>query len=51
VVEGLVYADIEQKMAAVDAVLLRLAADPARVRQLVGWDWITRALHSLPSHS
>jgi hypothetical protein len=50
-VEGLVYGDVEQKMAAVDAILHQLAADPARVRQLVGWDWITRALDSLPAHS
>jgi hypothetical protein len=49
-VEGLVYADIEQKMAAVEAALAELAADPARVRQLVGWGWIIQALDGLPAH-
>ncbi len=48
-VEGQVYADIEAKIAAVEAVLVPLAADPARVRQLAGWDWITDALTQLPS--
>jgi DDE superfamily endonuclease len=50
-VEGLVYADIEAKVAAVEAALARLAADPARVRRLVGWSWITQALDGLPTHS
>ncbi len=48
-VEGQVYADIDAKIAAVEAVLVSLAADPARVRQLAGWDWITDALTQLPS--
>lgn len=48
-VEGFVYADIEAKVAAVDAVLADLAADPARVRRLVGWSWITDALAQLPT--
>jgi hypothetical protein len=47
-VEGLVYAGLDEKVAAVDAELIRLDADPERVRRLVGWDWITKALDSLP---
>ena len=46
-VEGCVYADIEAKVAAVEAVLARLAADPARLRHLVGWSWISQALDQL----
>jgi hypothetical protein len=30
-------------------VLAPLAADPARVRQLAGWGWITHALAQLPA--
>ena len=48
-VEGAVYADIDAKVAAVEAVLAPLAADPARVRQLAGWGWITHALTQLPA--
>ena len=47
-VEGEVYADIDAKIAAVEAVLAPLAADPARVRRLCGWDWITDTLTQLP---
>jgi hypothetical protein len=36
-------------MAAVEAILAELAADPARVRRLVGWSWITDALAQLPT--
>ncbi len=50
-VEGLVYTDIDQKVAAVEALLTDLAADPDRVRRLVGWRWITQSLASLPAHS
>ena len=49
-VEGRVYSTIEAKMAAVEAFLAELDADPARVRSLAGWDWITAALGNLPSH-
>jgi hypothetical protein len=48
-VEGLLYPDIDAKMAAVEAILAELAADPARVRRLVGWSWITDALAQLPT--
>lgn len=50
-VEGVVYGDIAHKVAAVEAVLLDLAADPARVQRLVGWEWIRQSLAALPSHS
>ena len=48
-VKGAVYTDIDAKVAAVEAVLAPLAADPARVRQLADWAWITDALAQLPS--
>ena len=48
-VEGNVYGDIERKMAAVEVELTKLAADPAAVRRLVGWDWVTAALAQLPA--
>lgn len=50
-VEGEVYGDIERTMAAVEATLTELAADPAAVRRLVGWDWITTALAQLPTQA
>jgi hypothetical protein len=43
-VEGTVYATLADKVAAVQAFLEELDADPARVRQLCGWDWLTDAL-------
>jgi hypothetical protein len=47
VVEGKVYATIEEKVEAVAAELARIEADPERVRQLTGWDWITTAVQQL----
>jgi hypothetical protein len=47
-VEGRVYATLADKVAAVNAFLDDLDADPARVRSLCGWDWITTAIASLP---
>lgn len=47
-VEGRVYATLEEKVAAVTAVLEEFAADPDRVRRLAGWDWIRQACDSLP---
>ncbi len=47
-VEGHVYATLADKVAAVNAFLDELDADPARVRSLCGWDWITAALATLP---
>lgn len=49
VVEGYVYPDIEAKQAAADRFLQELAADPARVRSLAGWQWITEELAKLPA--
>src|SRR5919198_212236 len=42
--EGRVYPDLEAKVAAAEATLRRLAADPARVRRLTAWAWIGAAL-------
>lgn len=50
-VDGRVYATLEDKIAAVDAFLTELDADPARVRRLAGWDWIEQAFHHLPAAS
>lgn len=48
-VEGEVYGEIERKVAAVEAALRTLAADPVAVRRLVGWDWLIDALAALPT--
>ena len=48
-VEGLVYATLGEKVAAVEAELATLAADPARLRRLAGWDWIAATLTQLPA--
>jgi hypothetical protein len=50
-VEGRVYGTIENKMAAVERELVKLAADPERVRSLAGWSWIRSALAALPAPS
>lgn len=47
-VEGRVYATLADKVAAVNAFLDDLDADPARVRRLCGWDWINTAIATLP---
>jgi transposase len=46
-VEGRVYATLDAKAAAVDAYLEQLDANPARVRQRCGWDWIQTACDTL----
>ena len=43
-VEGAVYATLDDKLAAVEAFLRELDADPDRVHRLCGWDWLTDAL-------
>jgi hypothetical protein len=48
-VEGRTYATIADKRAGAEAYLRELAADPARVRQLCGWAWLTAALDALPA--
>jgi hypothetical protein len=47
-IEGIVYPTIEAKVAAVEAILGGLDADPDRVRRLTGWHWIAENLHALP---
>lgn len=46
--EGKVYGTIWKKMAAVEVFLRELAADPERVKRLVGWHWILQSLKQLP---
>ena len=48
-VEGKVYATLDDKVAEVEAFLAELDVDPARVRRLCGWDWITAAHDALPT--
>lgn len=48
-VEGTVYATLADKVDAVQAFLQELDADPARVRSLCGWDWLTAAQGALPT--
>ena len=48
-VEGQAYATLADKVAAVQAFLEELDADPARVRRLCGWDWLIDALDALPT--
>ena len=49
--EGRVYDSVDDKRAVAQAYLASLAADPARVRRLCGWDWLTDALDALPAPS
>jgi transposase len=48
-VEGKVYPTLDEKVAAVDAELRRIEADPPCVRRLTGWDWINAAIQDLPT--
>ncbi len=48
-VEGQTYPTVADKQAVVDTYLTDLATDPARVRQLCGWAWLTAALDALPA--
>jgi DDE superfamily endonuclease len=47
--EGRAYASLADKPAVAEAYLRELAADPARIRQLCGWDWLLAALAALPA--
>ena len=47
--EGKAYGDIAEKVAAVDAFLSELEAEPQRVRSLTGWDWIVDSAQRLPA--
>src|SRR5512133_1083722 len=48
-VEGRVWAGLEAKCAEAEGFLWELAADPALVKQLAGWDWIQTACQLLPN--
>lgn len=47
-VEGRGYPDVAAKQAVVDAYLDEVAADPARVQRLCGWEWLLAAFAALP---
>jgi hypothetical protein len=49
-IEGEVYPTIEDKVAAVEAILQDLDADPDRIMRLTGWYWIVDTLHQLPQN-
>lgn len=48
-IEGRVYPSIAEKLSAVEAMLQELDADPARVKRLIGWQWIRTALADHPT--
>ncbi|MEA2584161.1 MAG: hypothetical protein QOF33_2246 [Thermomicrobiales bacterium] len=48
-VEGLVSATLEAKVATVERELAALAADPARLKRLTGWGSIADNLARLPT--
>ncbi len=50
-VEGVIHETLEAKKQAVESELQQLAADPLRVKRLVGWDWLWAVLDSLPDKS
>jgi len=50
-VEGAIYETLEAKKQAVEFELRQLAADPQRIKSLVGWDWLCAALDNLPDHA
>ncbi len=47
-VEGVPYASLDDKVAAVQRVLASFDATPERVRSLCGWHWIDAAAQTLP---
>lgn len=50
-IEGIVYPSIEDKMAAVEAVLAEFDADPERIKSLTGWHWLRDNLCHLPAEN
>ena len=48
-IEGRVFATLEDKVAAVEAILREWDTDPARVQRLAGWAWIHAAFDLLPA--
>jgi hypothetical protein len=47
-IEGRLFATLDDKVAAVEAILRAWDADPARVQQLTGWAWIHATFDQLP---
>ena len=47
--EGRVYPTLQAKQEALEPILKAWQTDPARVRQLCGWDWIRDTLEALPA--
>lgn len=47
-IEGIVYPSLKAKQQAIEQFLRRLRADKARLRKLIGWDWIRQAYMQLP---
>jgi transposase len=47
-IEGVVYPSLQAKQHAIDQFLRRLRADKARLRRLIGWDWIMQVYDQLP---
>jgi hypothetical protein len=45
----LVYATLEEKVAAVERELTALAADPVRLQRLTRWHWTGETLSQLPA--
>ncbi len=50
-IEGIIYPTIAAKVAAVEAILRDLDADPDRVTSLTGWHWIAENLRQLPEEN
>ena len=48
-IEGEVYPSLRAKQLAIEHFLRQLRADKARLRQLIGWDWIIAAHDQLPT--
>lgn len=48
-IEGEVYPSLRAKQLAIEHFLRQLRADKARLRQLIGWDWIVAAHDQLPT--
>lgn len=46
-IEGTVYPRIEEKVLKVENTLRQWAADPERIKQLCGWDWIEESFECL----
>ena len=49
--EGRVYLTLQAKQEALEPILKAWQADPQRVRQLCGWDWIRKALTALTAEA